>query len=101
MRRRAASVLGKLASVTLPLAVIRAYWLLVPMALRTRMSSEPGTSVPAYDAVKYLDGGWQAFWYYALPRRHGLDGGWVNFSSTSGHIATWNFETGAVSDFYW
>lgn len=57
----------ELLSKTLPLLVIRVYWLLAPMWLRRLLGDAPGTSAPAYAAVM-AGGGWTAFWHYALPR---------------------------------
>ena len=59
--------MNKFTSTTLPTAVIRLYWLLVPMVIRQSLSDPPGTSVPAYHAV-LAGGGWKAFWWHALPR---------------------------------
>jgi hypothetical protein len=60
----------KIVSTSLPIAVIWIYWILVPRLFRKLLSSAPGTSVPAYHAIK-AGGGWKAFWWHALPHRHG------------------------------
>lgn len=69
-----------LISVTLPLAVIRAYWRLVPGRVRSSLSDPPGTSASAWEAVS-AGGGWRAFWHYALPRRsmHGGPFDWAHY----------------------
>jgi hypothetical protein len=91
----------KLVSVAIPCALIRVYWLLVPMWIRRFLSSPPGTSVPAYHAIK-AGGGWKAFWWHALPRKPSnvgvapdfWGGAWiVGPDGVSNGVHTWNFET--------
>jgi hypothetical protein len=52
---------------TLPLAVIRLYWRIVPITVRDIMSAGHGNSREAYLVIEN-DGGWKAFWFYAIPR---------------------------------
>jgi len=79
--RSGRTAMGRLATVTIPVAVIMAYRL-IPARLRRVLSPPPGTSGHALEAVR-AGGGWTAFWHDALPQRsvHGGPFDWEHYKS--------------------